>query len=199
MSTKIILASQSPRRRALMESIAPGFTVEVSGTEESLAPGTPPGEAVEQLALRKARAVAARQDGPSGWVVIGADTVVALEGEIMGKPSGPEDAGRMLRRLSGRVHQVFTGTAVLWEGGRDCFTTASQVEFYPLSDGEIEGYIASEEPFGKAGAYAIQLGGKLFVKEIHGDYTNIVGLPVARLCRRMTAHGLISPPFWEKL
>ena len=199
MEHRIILASGSPRRKELLGEICPAFTVITADIDERPFPGESPEALVGRLSQSKAEEVWRQTEDLGERVVIGADTVVALEGEIMGKPAGPEDARRMLRRLSGRVHQVFTGTAVLWEGGRDCFTTASQVEFYPLTDGEIEGYIASGEPFGKAGAYAIQLGGKLFVREIHGDYSNIVGLPVARLCRRMTAHGLLPPPFGEKL
>ena len=199
MQHRIILASGSPRRKELLREICPEFTVITADIDERPFPGESPEELVGRLSLGKAAEVWRQTENLGERVVIGADTVVALDREIMGKPHGAEDARRMLRRLSGSVHQVFTGTAVLWEGGRDCFTTASQVEFYPLSDGEIEGYIAGGEPFGKAGAYAIQQVGKLFVKEVHGDYSNIVGLPVARLCRRMTAHGLISPPFGGKL
>ena len=132
-------------------------------------------------------------------VVIGADTVVALDGEIMGKPADAADARRMLKKLSGNRHQVCTGVAVLWDDRKESFVSVSQVEFYPLTDGEIDRYIASGEPFGKAGAYAIQLGGKLLVREIQGDYSNIVGLPLAELYRRMLGWGLLEFGATEKL
>lgn len=187
MSTKIILASQSPRRRALMESIAPGFTVEVSGTEEGLAPGTPPGEAVEQLALRKARAVAARQDGPSGWVVIGADTVVAVDGRTLGKPRDREECVGMLERLSGREHLVYTGVALVKGAEERVFREEARVRFWPLTPEEIRWYAGTPEPYDKAGGYGIQGLGAVLVREIAGDYFTVMGLPVSRLWRELRA------------
>lgn len=187
MSTKIILASQSPRRRALMESIAPGFTVEVSGTEESLAPGTPPGEAVEQLALRKARAVAARQDGPSGWVVIGADTVVAVDGRTLGKPRDRAECIGMLERLSGREHLVYTGVALVKGAEERVFREEARVRFWPLTPEEIRWYAGTPEPYDKAGGYGIQGLGAVLVREIAGDYFTVMGLPVSRLWRELRA------------
>lgn len=197
MQRSIILASGSPRRRELLKEICRDFVVITSEFDEMIFPGESPEALVKRLSMGKAEDVWNCTKGDR--VVIGADTVVALDGEIMGKPSDAGDARRMLKKLSGNTHQVYTGVAVLWDGGRDSFVSISQVEFYPLSDGEIDSYIASEEPFGKAGAYAIQLGGKLFVRSITGDYSNIVGFPVAEAYRRMSRLGLLPPPFPGKL
>ncbi len=201
MERPVILASGSPRRKELLKDICPEFTVITAGIDERTFPGESPEELVRRLSLEKAEEVWNRTaaEGSNGRIVIGADTVVALEGEIMGKPAGEEDARRMLSKLSGRQHQVFTGVAILWEGGKESFSCASQVEFYPLTGEEIDDYIASGEPFGKAGAYAIQFRGKLFVKGISGDYSNIVGFPAAQVYRRLIRNGLLSPKQTGKL
>jgi septum formation protein len=193
----IILASGSPRRKELLKEICKDFVVITSLFEETIFPGELPETLVKRLSMGKAEDVWDCTKGDR--IVIGADTVVALDGEIMGKPFDATDARRMLKKLSGKIHQVYTGVAVLWDGGKDSFVNMSQVEFYPLSEEEIDAYIDSGEPFGKAGAYAIQLKGKLFVKSISGDYSNIVGFPVAEVYHRMSRLGLLPSPFPGKL
>lgn len=126
--------------------------------------------------------------------VIGADTIVTLDGKILGKPSSQEDAVKMLSMLRGRSHQVFTGVTVMSREGENVqtltFHESSQVSFYPMSDREIQDYVHSGEPMDKAGAYGIQGKGAVFVREIQGDYNNVVGLPVARLYQEMKTMGI---------
>jgi len=173
----VILASQSPRRIELLKSVVSDFQVIPSSVEETLRPGQSPEENAVALALEKARSVAARHPG---HLVIGADTLVALEGEIIGKPEGPGDARRILKRLSGREHQVITGVAVVF--GRS-FQAAevSRVRFHPLTEQEIDRYVATGEPLDKAGAYAIQGIGAALVAAREGSHSNIVGLPIGLL------------------
>ena len=178
----IVLASASPRRRELLEKAGVDFTVRVSQAEEHIEPGTPPHEAVMQLAMQKAQAVA--RECPDD-LVIGADTVVVLDGEILGKPADEADAARMLRRLSGQTHTVYTGVCLVRAGKTETFFEQTQVTFYPLTDDEIAAYVATGEPMDKAGAYGIQGRGCTLVREIRGDYFNVVGLPVAALYRRL--------------
>ena len=172
----IILASKSPRRRELMELIGLPFTVRVAQVDETME-DLPPEEAVAQLSRKKAEAARETLDE----VVIGADTIVVLDGKILGKPEDATDAYRMLKFLSGRRHQVMTGVTVLLGGRCVSITEVTEVSFRQLTDGEILSYIASGDPMDKAGSYGIQSGGALFVDEIHGDYYNVVGLPVCRL------------------
>lgn len=179
---KLILASQSPRRRELLSYYTNDFQVRVSQADESLPEGIAPGEAVALLAERKASAVAQLPECQN-CRIIGADTVVAVEGRILGKPHSTEEAEEMLRLLSGRVHSVYTGVAVLGPGERKVFTQQTQVEFYPLSSWEIQDYVATGEPMDKAGAYGIQGRGGLLVRRLEGDYFNVMGLPIARLAR----------------
>lgn len=179
---KLILASGSPRRRELLEKLGTPFEVIVSNCDETLPEGIPAECAAEMLAVRKAAAVA--KSHPDA-VVIGADTTVILDGEILGKPADESDCKRMLHLLSGRQHQVITGVAVFWEGHSASFSDETTVQFYPLSDAEINAYAASPEPYDKAGAYGIQGQGALLVAGIHGDYYNVMGLPVARLARQL--------------
>ena len=173
---KLILASQSPRRQELLKLLGLPFTVRVADIDETL--GTcAPEEAVAQLSRKKAEAVRRSADE----LVIGADTVVVLDGKVLGKPSDETDAFRMLRSLSGRRHQVMTGVTVLQGDRCTSVTEVTEVSFRPLSDGDILSYIATGDPMDKAGSYGIQNGGALFVDGIHGDYFNVVGLPVCRL------------------
>ncbi len=173
---KVILASASPRRRDLLGTICRDFEVVPSEIEETLEGGPTP-HAVAALALSKARAVAARVgDG----VVVGADTVVVLDGLALGKPAGPAEARSMLRRLRGRTHEVITGVAVVdaRRGRHAVRAVVSRVLMADYPDATIDGYVASGAPLDKAGAYAIQdLGGAL-VAGLEGSYTNVVGLPV---------------------
>lgn len=185
---KLILASGSPRRKELLEKLQIPFEVIVSDCDETLSAETPAEEAAEQLAVRKAAAVAAMH--PEA-VVIGADTTVILDGEILGKPRDEADCKRMLHLLSGAVHRVITGTAVFWSGHSFSFSEETQVQFYPLSEDDIARYAATGEPYDKAGAYGIQGLGALLVRGIHGDYCNVVGLPVARLQHELLRLGIL--------
>ena len=187
--SRIILASQSPRRQELIANITPDFTVIVSEAQEILPEDIAPEEIPAYLAGVKAGTVAA--DHPDD-IVIGADTVVILDGEILGKPRDKDDAVRMLRALSGRVHTVVTGCAVVQGEKALTFSESTRVEFYPLSDREILEYIATGEPFDKAGAYGIQGRGCVLVKRIEGDFFNVMGLPVARLKRELEGLGALS-------
>ncbi len=180
--SRIILASQSPRRQELIGYILSEYEVIVSAVEETLPDGIAPEEVPEYLAGVKAQAVAAEHPDD---VVIGADTVVILDGQVLGKPKDADDAFHMLRSLSGKAHTVITGCAILQDGRMTTFSDHTRVEFYPLSDREILDYIATGEPFDKAGAYGIQGRGSVLVKRIEGDFFNVMGLPVARLKREM--------------
>lgn len=173
---ELILASQSPRRQELLKLIGLPFTVRVADIDETLDDCSPE-EAVAQLSRKKAAAVPRSADE----IVIGADTVVVLDGKILGKPTDESDAFRMLRFLSGRCHQVMTGLTVLQGACAATVTEITEVSFRELTDREIWDYIASGDPMDKAGSYGIQSGGALFVDGIHGDYYNVVGLPVCRL------------------
>lgn len=177
----LYLASTSPRRRALLEQAGVPFAVAKACAPENYQKGMAPQSVVASLAARKAWA--ARVQLSPGDVVLGADTVVALEGKILGKPSSAEEAAAMLRALSGRWHRVYTGFCLRAPERALCGFSRTSVRFYPLSDEEISRYVATGEPMDKAGAYGIQEGGALFVRELRGDYSNVVGLPVAKICR----------------
>ncbi len=178
----VVLASASPRRRELLKTAGIAFRVQVSDADERIEPGLSPAEVVMSLARQKAAAVAA--DCPDE-TVIGADTVVVFGETILGKPADEADAFRMLRMLSGETHSVYTGVCILRSGAEDCFNVCTRVTFYPLTDAQIRAYVATGEPMDKAGAYGIQGRGCTLVKEICGDYFNVVGLPVAEVCRRL--------------
>ena len=183
MSNKrIILASKSPRRKELMGLLFPQFEVQALDVDETLPEGVSLGRAVELLALRKGQAVAGAEPDA---LVIAADTLVTLGSVVLGKPTGREDAARMLRLLSGRVHQVYTGVALL-EGERtNRFHCVTDVEFSPLTEEEIRWYLSTGEPFDKAGAYGIQGYGARFIRGIREDFFNVMGLPVNELYRQI--------------
>ena len=185
---KIILASGSPRRRELLEQLGLEFTVEKSDSEEVYYSAVP-SEIVQELAVQKAEDDFCRHTGEE-VLVIGADTIVVLDGQILGKPKDAADARRMLTGLSGRTHQVYTGTSLIWPGGRKSFAVCTDVTFYPLTKEEIDVYIATGDPFDKAGAYGIQTGAMKFVEKINGDYNNVVGLPASRLYQELKSCGL---------
>lgn len=172
----IVLASKSPRRQELIRLITDDFTVASADADETLPHPMSPSDAVMYLSEIKARPLA---DGKN--TVIGADTVVALEGSILGKPKDKDDAFRMLRSLSGKTHSVYTGVTIIKGEKADTFFEKTDVEFYDLSDEEIADYISTGEPMDKAGAYGIQGYGALLVKKISGDFFNVVGLPVGKL------------------
>lgn len=186
---KLILASKSPRRKELLERMGlKDFKVAAPNVDESVEPGLPPARMVEELSLRKARA-AAHRAGPND-LIIAADTVVALDGAVLGKPHSEDEAFTMLSALSGREHHVYTGVTVL--RGDEAVTQHEEtaVTFRPLSPEEIRAYIATGEPMDKAGAYGIQGLGALLVSGIRGDYCNVVGLPVYRLGRILSEFGV---------
>lgn len=178
----LILASASPRRRELLARITPDFTVITSEFDESSLPHEEPKATAEALAKGKCMAVAAqhRED-----TVIGSDTVVEYNGQIFGKPRDLEDARRMLHALAGADHFVHTGVAIYHKGECKVFSATTRVRFYPLSDEQIEQYIHTDEPYDKAGGYAIQGKAALFCQEIEGCYYNIMGLPVSRVARAL--------------
>lgn len=178
---RIILASQSPRRKELLGRFCQDLIIRADASDEIKIPGEMPEDMVKRLAFTKAQNVAkaSREDA----IVIGADTVVVLDDQVLGKPKNEEDAFQMLRALSGRAHTVFTGVAVLdtVTGKEMTFAEATAVRFRELSDEEIGAYIASKEPMDKAGAYGIQELGSILIDGVDGDYFNVVGLPVCRL------------------
>ncbi len=180
LKTKIILASQSPRRRYLLERAGLRFAVIPSRLDEASVTAASPDDYVRELAQAKAMDIARMH--PKSWV-IGADTVVVADGRILGKPASTAQARDMLRRLSGRMHQVLTGFCICRLSGERLFTDVvrTDVLFKALTDDEIEWYIQTGEPFDKAGAYAIQGIGTFLVKRINGSYTNVVGLPVCEV------------------
>ena len=186
---KLILASASPRRAEILRAAGIPFSVLSSAVDETPLPGETATDIVRRLAAAKAELVAARAVGPA--IVVAADTVVALDGTVMGKPRTSDDARQMLEKLSGRTHSVITGVALirLPDVERREFTDITQVHFTALSDEEIVHYLASGEPFDKAGAYAIQGVAGRFIPRIDGCYFNVVGLPLARLCRELSALG----------
>jgi len=179
-SRKIILASTSPSRAELLKQIGLKFTAEASDYEEDLTLKVSPKELVKTLSQGKARAVAKKHDNA---IVIGADLVAVLGKEVLGKPKDATDAKRMLRKLSGKTHQSFAGLTVIdTKASKEISKVVeTKVHFRKLDPREIDGYIASKEPFGKAGAYAIQQTGAMFVKSIHGEYSAVMGLPLAEL------------------
>ncbi len=189
--TRIILASASPRRRYLLEQAGLRFEVIPSKLDESLRPAAAPEEHVRSLAQDKALEIARAH--PKAWV-IGADTVVVIEGRILGKPEGMGQARRMLGRLSGRKHLVHTGFSLCCLARERQISAAvtTAVEFKSLSAAEIEWYLQTGEPFDKAGAYAIQGIGTFLVRRINGSYTNVVGLPVCEVIEVLIREGVVN-------
>ncbi len=176
----LILASKSPRRRELLSLITSDFIIKTADIDETLPAEIAPDKAVEYLSRIKALPFA---NGSN--TVIGADTIVAKDGEILGKPKDRNDAFRMLRLLSGCCHSVFTGVTITAPNKDITFSVETKVKFFELSDKEINEYLDTDEPYDKAGAYGIQGKGSLFVEKIDGDYFNVVGLPVASLKRKL--------------
>jgi septum formation protein len=179
---RLLLASASPRRRELLALLDRAFEVVATEVDETPRPGEPPESLVERLALAKAGAGWRIADASLGSdVAIGADTVVVVDGEVVGKPIDEADAAAVLRRLSGRTHEVLTGLAVVADGMARSTVVATTVTFVPLSEAAIAAYVATGEPADKAGAYGIQGRGGRFVAAIDGSYHNVVGLPLAQL------------------
>ena len=186
---KLILASASPRRAEILRNAGFTFTVMSSAVDETPIPGESAQDLVQRLADAKAELVAARAVGPA--IVIAADTAVVIAGEILGKPRTADDAHQMLSRLSGHTHSVLTGVTVirLPDAERRTFIETTHVHFATLSPEELTRYLSAEEPFDKAGSYAIQGRAGRYIPRIEGCYYNVVGLPLARLCHSLSELG----------
>lgn len=179
MVCSCVLASASPRRQEILEKLGLSFSVDPAASEYA-SPSLPPNQRVLELARGKAEEVAARHPDA---VVIGADTMVVIDGEALGKPADPQQAVAMLLQLQGRSHEVLTGVWICG-GGRTCgFVDRTEVTFYPMTRREAEAYVATGEPMDKAGAYGIQGFGMRYIRGIHGDFYTVMGLPGARLLR----------------
>jgi septum formation protein len=189
-SPLLVLASSSPRRAHILRGLGIPFLVRPPEVDETQLPGEEPGAAAERLARAKAEAVAASESLP----VLAADTLVVKGGAILGKPSGPEDAARMLRLLSGGTHEVVTGVCLCASGVRRSGLDHTAVTFARLSDEEIAWYVATGEPLDKAGAYHVDGRAALFIEGLEGSPSNVAGLPVALLYRLAREAGLFLGP-----
>jgi septum formation protein len=191
--THLVLASASPRRRELLAQAGFTFDVAPADVPEIRKPGEDPIRFVTRLAREKAEAVLTREEVPPDALILGADTIVLLDEEVLGKPRDPADAARMLRLLSGRTHQVITGVCLAKGRERQRAAEVTFVRFTTLSDQEIEEYVATGEPLDKAGAYAIQGRAGRWVPRIHGCYFNVVGLPLALVSSMIEAMQEVPP------
>ena len=176
----LILASASPRRRELLSQAGYLYSVEAADVDETQRPGEPPANYVQRLAEEKAQAVFDEHRDDEALIVLGADTTVVLDGQILGKPADAAEASTMLRRLSGRTHQVFTGIAAVTRVGVTSVVESTDVTFAAVPDEEVDAYCATPEPLDKAGAYGIQGYAARWVPRIGGCYFNVMGLPIAR-------------------
>lgn len=174
---QLILASASPRRKALLSLFGIPFTVRAADIDETMDPEKPPFDEVARVSRLKALAVSRGEED----IVIAADTIVVCQGKVLGKPHSEKEAAAMLRLLSGRDHLVMTGCTILYGDRFETFTEVTSLHFRPLSEKEIQKYVQSGEPMDKAGAYGIQGGAALFCEKLEGDYYNVMGLPVCRL------------------
>jgi septum formation protein len=181
---RLVLASGSPRRAALFDQLGLAYEISAPDLDVSRRPDERAGDYVERLAREKATAVTT-----PGAVVIGADTAVVHEGQILGKPAHPEEARSMLRRLQGQIHEVFTGVAVAWEGEVRSLLDITEVEMLAMTEEEISDYVDTGEPMDKAGAYALQGRGGMFVATISGSPSTVVGLPIHLVPRLLAQSG----------
>ena len=184
---RVILASQSPRRRQLLNLVGIAHEVQPADIDETYLAGERPRDHAERLARGKTAVLVAREPDA---VVIGSDTIVVVDGDVLGKPADDEDAARMLARLAGRSHTVITAVAVAWRGETRSAVEEVGVSFHPLTREEIAAYIATREPMDKAGAYGIQGYGATIVSRVDGDYFAVMGLPLQRLTRVLASLGL---------
>jgi septum formation protein len=184
---RVILASQSPRRRELLALIGITHEVRPADIDETYFPGEKPAAHAERLARGKCAVIVEREPDA---LVIGSDTIVVVDGDVLGKPADAADAARMLRRLSGRSHVVVTAVAVSWRGETRSAVEEANVTFHSLSDGDIAAYIATREPMDKAGAYGIQGYGATIVERVDGDYFAVMGLPLQLLVRVLRELGI---------
>lgn len=188
----MILASSSPRRRELLQQIGVRFRIQVQAVDETPGAGEAPDAYVARLALAKARAVAALN---SGSLVLGADTTVVLDNQLLVKPADDADARCMLRAMSGRTHEVLTAVALVQEEREQVRVVRTEVTFCPLTDAQIDAYVATGEPADKAGAYGIQGFGAVLVAGIHGSYSNVVGLPLTETAALLREFRI---PIWQQ-
>lgn len=179
---KLVLASSSPRRKEILENAGYTFEVVKPEADENLKIKLPPIDLVMKLALLKANSVFEKN---SDAVVVSADTIVCIDGKNIGKPDSIDQARSLLRQLSGRLHRVYTGVAIVSRDRQETFFVQAKVNFMKLDEELINRYIETEEPFGKAGGYAIQGKGRILVENIDGDYYGVVGLPIAQLAKRL--------------
>ena len=188
----LILASESPRRKRLLQSVGIELRVEPSGIDEVGAPSGTPAEIARRWAYLKAHSVSGRF--PRFWV-LGADTVVVLDGQIFGKPASPMEAGSMLQQLSGRTHEVITGMCLVYAAANVLKTgsVTTRVQFKDLTTEEIDAYARTSEPMDKAGAYGIQGIGSFLARSIEGSYTNVVGLPLCETIEWLAGEKVIEP------
>lgn len=184
---QIVLASASPRRQELLRQVGVSFVVEPSNVNEEVSEPMAPAQLVEHLALSKAREVAARRPGA---IVLGADTIVVVDGQVLGKPANRADAIAMLERLAGREHQVMTGVALVQNKREAVSHEETVVRFGPLTREQIERYVDSGEPMDKAGAYGIQGRAAAMIHAIAGDYFTVVGLPLYRTVQMLSQFGV---------
>ncbi|MDR1066159.1 MAG: Maf family protein [Clostridiales bacterium] len=187
---KLILASASTRRKRLLKQIGLIFDIITPNINETLRPDSLPSEIVTELARMKAEAVAETINEPA--VIIAADTVVSLDDSVMGKPADENDAVRILTKLSGKKHVVYTGVEIIAPRGRRSFVKSSDVYMRNFTDSEARAYISTGEPFDKAGAYGIQGVGALFVEKINGDFFNVMGLPIADVFAALKSVGAVN-------
>lgn len=187
MSKKLILASSSPRRQELLQQVGITYSVRTETINESSIIITNPIEKVEQLAILKGKSIPFHS---SNEVILSADTVVSFNENIFEKPKNKEEAYEMITSLSGTTHEVLTGVMIRSTDHEEIFVAETKVEFWPLTEQEINWYINTNDPYDKAGGYGIQSLGSIFVKQIIGDYYNVVGLPLSRVVRELRAFGI---------
>jgi septum formation protein len=183
---RLILASSSPRRYELLSLTLLPFETYPSTLEEKMDLSLSPSHLVESLAEQKASDVFSQKPN---HVVLGADTIVSFKNNRLGKPQDKDEAAAMLRMLSGQTHEVYTGVCIMDEGKKEIFSVKTSVTFYTLDEEMISWYIGTGEPFDKAGSYGIQGSGSLLVEKIHGDYFNVVGLPISKVMRSLMDFG----------
>ncbi|MBB6451923.1 septum formation protein [Salirhabdus euzebyi] len=183
---QLVLASSSPRRQSLLKQVNIPFILRKQDVDESIITTQNPTEAVKQLAVLKGESVSLHDNE----VILTADTVVSFQGSIFGKPQNKDDAFDMLTKLSGNIHEVYTGVMIRSENNKTVFIEKTEVEFWDLNEQEIMDYISTRDPFDKAGSYGIQSRGALLVKRIIGDYFNVVGLPIGRLVRELKKYSI---------
>ncbi|WP_277678050.1 Maf family protein [Gracilibacillus dipsosauri] len=187
MKNKLVLASSSPRRQELLKQVEIPYTLRAPNVDESQIASKDPAEKVRKLALLKGRHVTLQEDEE---VILAADTVVSYNNQILEKPKNKEEAYRMIATLSGNVHEVFTGVMIRSFDNEVAFVERTEVEFWTLSEEEINWYLSTNDPYDKAGAYGIQSIGAIFVKQIIGDYYTVVGLPLSRVVKELSSFSI---------